>query len=223
MRQNELALRKLLTERLGEGGDPRLRRAIALVHGGQVLVVDVNAVELVVEDELCHGVRGADGVRAGGRGLVGLAECGGDDVDACCGVLSLLGRLGGGVKVGIVLHLVPGTGEGKEREVDDVPALQNTMCQRSTDGTSNSTYSELRGRGKDSSASIEVGVYDEGRARDRDGTRGEVRGLRNRNSENAAHRGQRQRGRDGGDHAGEGEHRWDVKNNKKVNEEEKAD
>ena len=81
--------------------------------------------------------------------------------------------------------------------------------------TSNSSYSELRGRGKDSGASIEVGVDDEGRARDRDGTRGEVRGLRNRNSKNAAHRGQRQRGRDGGDHAGEGEHRWDVKNKKR--------
>ena len=128
VRQDELALRELLAERLGEGGDPRLRCAIALVHGGQVLVVDVDAVELVVEDELCHGVRGADGVRTGGRGLVGLAECGGDDVDACGGVLSLLGRLCGGVKVGVVLHLVPGTGESEEREVDDVPALQNTMC-----------------------------------------------------------------------------------------------
>ena len=123
VRQDELALRELLAERLGEGGDPLLRGAVALVHRRQILVVDVNPVELVVEDELRHGVRSADGVRTGGRGLVGLAECGGNNVDACGGVLSLLGRLGGGVEVGICQGLVEGTGKGKEREVDDVPAL----------------------------------------------------------------------------------------------------
>ena len=90
--QDELALRKLLTQRLRERRHPCLGRPVALVHRIQVLVVDVDPVQRVRGDKLRHRVRRRDRVCALGRRLVCLAECGDDDVDPCLGVFGLLGR-----------------------------------------------------------------------------------------------------------------------------------
>ena len=95
--EDELALRQRLAERLRERGDPLLRGAVALVHRVQVLVVDVDAVELIVLDELGHRVAGSDGIRLCGRGLVRLAERGDDELDARLRVPGLeRGLLGSG-------------------------------------------------------------------------------------------------------------------------------
>ena len=92
VREDELALGQGLAEGLGEGGNPRLGRAVSLVHRIQVLVVDVDAVQLVRGHELRHRVCRCDRVRALGRRLVRLAERRDDDVDARLGVFGLLGR-----------------------------------------------------------------------------------------------------------------------------------
>ena len=123
MRQDELALRQLLSQRLRERRHPRLGRPVALVHRSQVLVVHVDPVQAVIQHELRHRVRRPDWVRARRGRLVRLAECGRDNVDAGRGV----GRLGGCLLVcgegGVCLDLVCGAVEGEEGEVDDVEAL----------------------------------------------------------------------------------------------------
>ena len=90
VRQDKLALRQLLPQRLRECRHPFLRSAVTLVHRRQVLVIDVDPVQLVVKDKLGHRVRGADGVRSRGSGLVGLAEGRGDNLDTRLSVFSLL-------------------------------------------------------------------------------------------------------------------------------------
>jgi len=76
MSNDVLALRELDAQLLRERREPRLRAAVLFVHGGKVLrtqlvsrprgntrnpafhlVVDINAVETVVEDPLAHLVR----------------------------------------------------------------------------------------------------------------------------------------------------------------------
>lgn len=90
MGENELPLRQLLAQRLRKGSDPGLRCAIALVHRVEVFVVDVDSVQAVVKDELRERVGYPNGVGPIGRGLVRLAEGGGDDADARRGVFRLL-------------------------------------------------------------------------------------------------------------------------------------
>ena len=124
VRQDELALRQLLSQRLRERRHPRFSRPVALVHRSQVLVVHVNPVQAVVQNELCHRVRRPDWVRTRRRRLVRLAECGRDDVDAGRGVCGLCGCLLVCGEGGVCLDLVCGAVEGEEGEVDDVEALR---------------------------------------------------------------------------------------------------
>ncbi len=130
VREDELALGEGLTERRGEGRHPLFRRAVATVHGIEVLIVDVDTVELVVEHELGECVRGADRVRALRRGLVRLTEGGHDDVDAGVVVLGLLCRAHLGCECSVGTRLVEGALESEEGESCDVPALCNTMSVR---------------------------------------------------------------------------------------------
>ena len=123
VREDELALGQRLAERLRERGDPLLRRAVALVHRREVLVVDVDAVELLVLDELGHRVTRADGVRLRGRGRVRLAERGDDDVDPGLRVLGLLGRTLVCGERSECASLVERTVERQERQRNDVVAL----------------------------------------------------------------------------------------------------
>ena len=114
MRQDELALRQRLPERLRERRHPRLRRPVALVHRIQVLVVDVDPVQRVRGHELRHRVRRRDRVCALGRRLVRLAERRDDDVDARLGVFGLLGRTLVGGERSECTSLVEGTVERQE-------------------------------------------------------------------------------------------------------------
>lgn len=123
VRQEELALRQRLAEGLGEGGDPGLGRAVALVHRIQVLVVDIDAVQLVRGDELRHRVSRGDRVCTLGRRLVGFAEGGHDDVDARRSVLGLLGRTLVGGQRSERASLIERTVERQERQRNDVVAL----------------------------------------------------------------------------------------------------
>ena len=90
VRQDELALRQRLPQRLSERRHPLLRSPVPPVHRTQVLVVHVDPVQPVRLHERCHRVRRTGGVRVRRRGGVCRAERGRDDADAGLGVLGLL-------------------------------------------------------------------------------------------------------------------------------------
>ena len=123
MREDELALGKGRAEGLREGGHPGLGSAVALVHGVEVLVVDVDAIQCVGNHELRERAGRGDGVRTLRGGLVRLAEGGHDDVDARLGVLGLLRGTDVRRERSEGTGLVEGTLEGEEGESDDVEAL----------------------------------------------------------------------------------------------------
>ena len=129
MGQDVLALRQRLPEGPREVRHPLLRRTVTPVHRREVLVVDVDPVQPVSLDPLRHRVRSVYGVRAGGRGGVGRAECGRDDLDAGVVVFGLFGGLVCGGERGPVACLVEGAGEGEEGQRDDVVALDGRGCQ----------------------------------------------------------------------------------------------
>ena len=114
MREDVLALR----ERLPQGGrevrHPLLRSPIAPVHRRQVLIVDVDTVKAVRLDPLRHRVRSVHGVRARGRGGVGRAECGRDNLDTSLVVLVLLRGLVPRGESSEPACLVEGALEGEE-------------------------------------------------------------------------------------------------------------
>ena len=121
--EDVLALRQRLPQRRREVRHPLLGLAVALVDRGEVLVVDVDAVQAVGLDPLGHAVRDADGVRARGRRGVGRAERGRDDADPRFGVLGLLCGLcvcGEGSPVACLVYCAV---EGEERQRCDVEAL----------------------------------------------------------------------------------------------------
>ena len=129
VREDVLALGKRLPEGLRERRNPLLRRAVALIHRRQVLVVDINAVEAVGLDPCGHCVAGADRVRVRGGRCVSCAERGGNDLDASLGVLVLLGGLGGGGEGSPVAGLVNGALECQERQRNDVVTLRKNVHQ----------------------------------------------------------------------------------------------
>ena len=129
VREDVLALRQRLPQSGREVRNPLLRSPVAPVHRSKILVVDVDTIQAVRLDPLRHRVRSVDGVRAGGRGGVGRAECGCDDLDASLVVLVLLRGLVGGGKGGEPAGLVEGTLESEEGECDDVVALKDRRCQ----------------------------------------------------------------------------------------------
>ena len=129
VREDELALGQRLAERAGEGNDPLLGPAVALVHRREVLVVDVDAVELLLLDEARHRVRAPRRVDALGRRLVRLAERGDDDLDAGLVVLVLLRGLVCSGEGSEPASLVEGALEGEEGERNDVVALKKRMGQ----------------------------------------------------------------------------------------------
>ena len=129
MREDELALGEGLAESCGESGHPGLGSTVALVHGIQVLVVDVDAVELVGGDELRERVGRANGVGALRSGLVRLAKGRDDDVDTGRGVLRLLRSTDVRRKRCEGTGLVEGALKGKEGEGDDVEALQGVRVR----------------------------------------------------------------------------------------------
>ena len=114
MRQDVLTLRQRLPQCRREVRNPLLRSPVSPVHRRQVLVIDVNTVETVRLDPLRHRVRCVDGVRAGGRGGVGRAESGSDDLDAGLVVLVLLRGFVAGGEGGEPAGLVECALEGEE-------------------------------------------------------------------------------------------------------------
>ena len=111
MRKDELALWKLRADLPCESGEPRLRAAIARVHSSEVLrsrppvspkqgslpfpceqthlIVDVDAVQIVLLHPSSHRVRSRGRVGTTGRGGVRRAKRGHDEADASFSVLRL--------------------------------------------------------------------------------------------------------------------------------------
>ena len=129
MRKDVLALGEGLPECRGEVRNPLRGGAIATVHRSKILVVDVDTIQAVRLDPLRHRVSGVDGVGPRGRGGVGRAERGRDDLDASLVVLVLLCGLVPRGEGGEPACLVQGTLEGEEGERDDVVALKKRMRQ----------------------------------------------------------------------------------------------
>ena len=90
MAENELALRKLLADSLSEGREPLFADSLLAADDIEVFIVDLCAVEVIVEDELGQPVRGSDWVRTQRRREVLVAERGYDNTDPCGCIFGLL-------------------------------------------------------------------------------------------------------------------------------------
>lgn len=89
MREDELSLRQVAPQRLGVRRNPRLRGARLVLHELRLLIVDVDAVQVVALYELRHALRDRGRVAPSGRRQVVGAKSRDDDGDSSVIILVL--------------------------------------------------------------------------------------------------------------------------------------
>ena len=122
VRDDVLARGELSAKSRGEGLQPRDRAAI--VEGGEVLVVDINAIYVVLLDPCSHRVGDLGRVSARAGRSLGRTESGDEQADACGLVSGLDAGTGGCVEGCPFLCLINGTRCKEERHDEGVVTLE---------------------------------------------------------------------------------------------------